>query len=59
MKFFSLFVLGIAAFAFNACEKQPYSKLESMESIHHHGAGQGDDHGKKAEDTKAPAPAAH
>lgn len=36
MKLFSLFVVGIAALSFSACEKQPYSKLELMESPFQH-----------------------
>ncbi len=61
MKCFRLFVLAIAPLAFVACEQQPYSKLESMESIHHHHGdghhgdahGKGHGHGDKAGDHKA------
>jgi len=46
MKFVTLLVVGIAALSVSACEKQPLSKLELMESPFRHEEG-AEGHGHK------------
>jgi hypothetical protein len=62
-------VAVVAASALGACQKQPYSVIESIENtIHHHGDDHGAGHGDhgahgatgdKAHDAKEGAKAAH
>ncbi len=57
MKFVRFFLVGIVVCAFNACEQQPYSKIESMTEGQAHAEKAGAAHDEKAQKPGEATPA--